>query len=169
MRFPRSKTHPTEVSFASLVLADHMIAASILLYGGTALGTLLSVGGDPVTGLAVVIALLDPFLDEVTSDGIVPVLGTVETEHIVAPTLDRLGLHVLHLDSVVAVWAGTPAEQSVALDKAVGDELLVLELDPGLLDQVHDGLVIHHNVTLGLRTLNHLTGALVNYLGCQIF
>ena len=29
-------------------------------------GALLGVGGDPVTGLAVVVALLDPLLDEVT-------------------------------------------------------------------------------------------------------
>ena len=29
-------------------------------------GALLGVGGDPVTGLAVVVAFLDPLLDEVT-------------------------------------------------------------------------------------------------------
>lgn len=134
MRLPRSQTHPTEVSFASLVLTNHVIAAPVLLNGGVTLGTLLGVGRDPVAGLTVVVTLLDPFLDEVTSDGVVPVLSTVETEHMVAPTLDRLGLHVLDLDSVVTVGAGTPAEQSVALDKTVGDELLVLELDPRLLD-----------------------------------
>ena len=43
-----------------------MIATSILLDGGSALWTLLGVGGDPVAGLAVVVALLDPLLDEVT-------------------------------------------------------------------------------------------------------
>ena len=37
-------------------------------------GALLGVGGDPVAGLAVVVALLDPLLDEVTPAEIVRVI-----------------------------------------------------------------------------------------------
>ena len=84
-----------------------------------------------------------------------PVLATLEAEHVSAPTLHWPGLHVLqsdtlshvksrggmkvqsvsadlHFDGVAAVRAGAPAQQSVALDEAVGDEVLILELDPGV-------------------------------------
>ena len=87
-----------------------------------------------------------------------PVLATLEAEHVSAPTLHWPGLHVLqsdtlahvksrggmraqtvysvsadlHFDGVAAVGAGAPAQQSVALDEAVGDEVLILELDPGV-------------------------------------
>ena len=108
-----------------------MIATPILLDGGSALWTLLGVGGDPVAGLAVVVTFLDPLLDEVASDGIVPVFTAGEAEGVAAGALDRPGLHVLHLHRVAAVWTGTPAEQPVALHEAVGDEMLVLQFDPG--------------------------------------
>ena len=44
-----------------------MVASSVLLYGGSALGTLFGVGGDPVGRLRVVVTFLDPLLDQVTS------------------------------------------------------------------------------------------------------
>ena len=85
-----------------------------------------------------------------------PVLATLEAEHVSAPTLHWPGLHVLqidtlahvktrrgmkvqwtspdlHFDGVAAVRAGAPAQQSVALDEAVGDKVLILELDPGVV------------------------------------
>ena len=108
-----------------------MIATPILLDGGSALWTLLGVGGDPVAGLAVVVTFLDPLLNEVASDGIVPVFTAGEAEGVSAGAFDRPGLHVLHLHRVAAVWTGTPAEQPVALHEAVGDEMLVLQFDPG--------------------------------------
>ena len=52
----------------------------------------------------------------------------------------------LNLDSVAAVWAGAPLEQSVALHEAVGDEVLVLELDL-VLCQLHHGLVVNNDIT----------------------
>ena len=84
-----------------------------------------------------------------------PVLATLEAEHVSAPTLHWPGLHVLQIDTlahvetrrgrrvqwisadlhfygVTAVRAGAPAQQSVALDEAVGDKVLILELDPGV-------------------------------------
>ena len=136
MGLPGPEADPAEVRLARLVLANHVVAAPVLLYRGTALkrdavfrntekciggitskltfrpnlehciasqiavmecnrigknpgskltqvkmsslddwhthtldtdrGALLGVGGDPVAGLAVVVALLDPLLDEVT-------------------------------------------------------------------------------------------------------
>ena len=184
MRFPGSQTDPAEVRLASLVLADHVVAAPVLLYGGVTLrntilvlllvqdrpayrGTLLGVGRDPVAGLAVVVTFLDPFLDEMTADGVVPVLAALEAEDVAAATLDWPRLHVAHLDGVAAVRAGAPGEQPVALDKAVGDQVLVLQLRPGLRDQRHHGLVVHHDVAEP-GTLDHLAGALVNDLGGEI-
>ena len=136
MGLPGPEADPAEVRLARLVLANHVVAAPVLLYRGAALkrdavfrnaekciggitskltfrpnlehciasqiavmecnrigknpapnchksrclpwmiathsqrdtdrGALLGVGGDPVAGLAVVVALLDPLLDEVT-------------------------------------------------------------------------------------------------------
>ena len=73
----------------------------------------------------------------------------------------------LNLDSIAAVWAGAPLEQSVALHEAVGDQVLVLELDPGVCDEGHHRLVIHHDVA-GPGTLDHLRGALVHNLGGEV-
>ena len=40
MRFPRPQTDPAEVRLAGLVLADHVIAAAVLLDGGVTLETI---------------------------------------------------------------------------------------------------------------------------------
>ena len=56
----------------------------------------------------------------------------------------------------------------VALDKAVGDEVLVLQLDPGVGDESHHGLVIDHNLAAA-RTLDHLARPLVHYLRREVF
>ena len=45
-----------------------MVATSVLFDGGAALGALLRVGRDPVGRLGVVVALLDPLLDQVASE-----------------------------------------------------------------------------------------------------
>ena len=90
MRFPGSQADPAEVCLASLVLADHVVAAPVLLYGGVAGGALLGVGRDPVARLAVVVTLLDPLLDQVAADGVMPVLAALEAEQVATPALDRL-------------------------------------------------------------------------------
>ena len=61
---PWSEANPAEVGLAALVLAFHVVAAPILLNSGAALGTLLRVRRQPVARLAVVLALLQPFLDQ---------------------------------------------------------------------------------------------------------
>ena len=53
-------------------------------------GAFLRVGRDPVAGLAVVVTLLDPLLDQVAADGVMPVLAALEAEQVATPALDRL-------------------------------------------------------------------------------
>ena len=142
-------------------------------------------GADPVAGLTVVVTLLDPLLEEDTGDGVVQVLAAAEAEGVIALTLDWLSFNILrkyiigqqsisairdshlNLDSLTAVWTGAPLEQFVALHEAVGDEVLVLKLDPGVGDERHHGLVVHHDVA-GPGALDHLAGALVHDLGGEI-
>ena len=45
--------------------------------------------------------------------------------------------------------------------------MLVLELHPGVGDQSHHGLVVHHDVA-GAGALDHLAGALVHNLGGEV-
>ena len=61
---PGAKADPAEVSLAALVLALHVVAAPVLLDGGAALGTLLRVRRQPIARLAVILALLQPLLDQ---------------------------------------------------------------------------------------------------------
>ena len=95
MGLPGSQAHPAEVRLAGLVLADHVVAAAVLLDGGAALGALLGVGGDPVARLTVVVTLLDPLLDQMASDRVVPVFAAVEAERVGASTLNWLSFHML--------------------------------------------------------------------------
>ena len=73
MRLPGPQAHPAELVLAALVLAYHVVAATVLLDDGAALGALLGVGRDPVGGLAVVVALLDPLADQAAPDRVVPI------------------------------------------------------------------------------------------------
>ena len=73
----------------------------------------------------------------------------------------------LDLDSIAAVGAGAPPEQPVALDKAVGDQVLVLQLDPWVTDQGHHRLVVHHNVAVA-GALDHLARPLVHDLSSEV-
>ena len=45
--------------------------------------------------------------------------------------------------------------------------MLVLELDPGVGDEGHDGLVIDHDLAAA-RALDHLARTLVHDLGCEV-
>ena len=88
-----------------------MIATSILLNGCSTLWTLLGVRGDPVARLTVIVTLLDPLLDKVASDWIVPVLTAGKAEGMAAGALHWPGLHMLHLHCIAAVWTRTPTKQ----------------------------------------------------------
>ena len=56
----------------------------------------------------------------------------------------------------------------VTLDKAVGDQMLVLQLDPWVSDESHHCLVIDDDFAAA-RALDHLARPLVHYLGCEVF
>ena len=101
------------------------------------------------------------------ADGVVPVLAALEAEDVSTPALDWPGLHVTDLDGVAAVRTGAPGQEPVALDEAVGDEMLVLQLDPGVGDESDHSLVVHHDVAAP-GALDHLTGSLVHYLGGEV-
>ena len=115
MGLPGPEADPAEVRLAGLVLADHVIAAAVLLDGGLALGALLGVGVDPVGRLGVVVALLDPLADERAPHRVVPVLAAGEAERVAALALDRPRVHVAHARRVVAVGRRAPPHQAVAL------------------------------------------------------
>ena len=96
-----------------------------------------------------------------------PVLAALEAEDVSTPALDGPSLHMADLDGVAAVRAGTPGQEPVALDEAVGDEMLVLQLDPWVGDESDHSLVVHHDVAAP-GALDHLTGSLVNDLGGEV-
>lgn len=121
VRLPRSQANPAKVSFASLVFANHVIAATIFFNDGATSRTLFGVGRNPVGRLRIIVALLDPFLDQMTTYRIVPVLRTGETERMAAITLDRSGLNMRDFDSVGTIGRRAPPHQTVALNEAVGD------------------------------------------------
>ena len=103
-----------------------MIASAVLLDRHIAFGALLCVGSDPVRCFRVIITFLDPLAQQTTLHRIVPLFTTLEAEDVTAFALNGTRIHVLHLHGIAAVGRGTPAQQAVTLDKAVGDELLVL-------------------------------------------
>lgn len=115
VRLPGSQTHPAKVGLAVLVLAHHVIAAAVLLNRHVAPWTLFGVGRYPVTGLRIVVALLDPHLEQMTLDRIVPVLAAGEAERVIALAGDAVRLDVLHLDGHAAVRRRAPSQQTVAL------------------------------------------------------
>ena len=80
MRLPGPEAHPAKVRLTGLVLADHVVAAAVLLDGGATLGALLGVGGDPVARLAVVVTLLDPLFDQMATDRVMPIFRACKAE-----------------------------------------------------------------------------------------
>lgn len=106
-----------------------MVTAAVLLDRDVTLGALLGVCRDPVGRLRVVVALFDPLPQQTALHRIVPVLAALEAEHVVTLAGDRTRIDVLHLDRVVAVGRRAPAQESIALDKAIRNQVLVLELD----------------------------------------
>lgn len=121
MWLPWSETHPAELGSTRLILAYHVVAAAVLFDGDVALGTLLSVGRDPVGRLRVVVALLDPLFEPLALDRVVPQLAAPKAEHVATQTPHSLCVKVLRSDRVRAVRCRAPPHQTVALDEAVCD------------------------------------------------
>ena len=121
MGLPRAQTHPAEFGATRLILADHVIAAAVLLDGHVALGTLFGVCSDPVGGLRVVVALFYPLFEPLAFDRVVPKLATAKAEDVTARAFHHLCVEVLSFDGVGAVGRRTPSHQTVAFHKAVRD------------------------------------------------
>lgn len=94
---PRPQTHPTKIGLAILVLADHVIAASILFNCGIAFWTLLCVGSYPIRSFRIVVAFFYPLLEQAAFDWIVPVLAARETECVAALAGHWAGVHIADL------------------------------------------------------------------------
>ena len=134
MRIPRTQAHPAEVMFTVLVLADHVVAATVLFNRHEALRTLLGVRRNPIGGLAVIVALLFPFLEQLALDRFVPLIGALEAEDGPAGALHRLTVLVAHFDHSGALRFWTPSQQTVALYETVRDQVLVLQFHFGVGD-----------------------------------
>ena len=91
---------------------------------------------------------LQPFLQHVTLDWLVPGLCTRETKHVSTMTRDRKGTHKLHLNSSVTSWTWTPLEYFVTFYKTVGDKNLILYFDSRMGDQVEGLLILQDCVTI---------------------
>merc|ERR1712093_872009 len=125
VRRPLSHADPAELVLA--LLACHVIAAAVLLDGRLALRALLRVGVDPVCGLRVVLALLDPQLDDVADQGLVVlVAAAAEAEFVVAATaldsrddrVERLGSHPGTSDGMLAIRVRAPSQRRIVVNVA---------------------------------------------------
>lgn len=125
-----------------------MVTSSILLNGSVTRWATFGVGLHPVQGLAVIATLLQPSLQHVTLDWLVPGLCTRETKHVSTVTRDRKGTHKLHLNSSVTSWTWTPLEYFVTFYKTVGDKNLILYFDSRMGDQVEGLLILQDCVTI---------------------
>lgn len=163
VRFPGPEADPAEVCLAVLVLAHHVVAATVLLDRHVAFWALLRVCRYPVGRFRIVVTFLDPLPEQAAAHGVVPVLPAGEAERVSAAARHRRRLHVGHLDGVAAVRGRTPAQQSVTLNKTIGDDVLVLELDSRVAYQSHDGRVVHEDVARVSRARYCLTKALLHY------
>ena len=124
MLVPGCKADPAELVSAGLVPTGHMVATAVLLNRHQAFWTVLCPSRNPVERLTVIAALLEPFLEHVTLDRVVPVLATGEAETVPAATSDRVASHQLNPGHPATVF-GAPAQPAVTGHKVVGDEALV--------------------------------------------
>lgn len=93
-----------------------------------------------------------------------PLLAALEAEDVPALALYGPGVDILNFHSVAAVGRRAPAQQAVALDKAIRYELLVLGADARLSQQVHDRHVVHQNITAVSGAGNGLAQSLLHDL-----
>lgn len=80
-----------------------MITSPVLLDRHIALWTFFCVGSDPVGRFGIIITFLDPFAQETTLHGIVPLLAALKAEDVPTFAFDRAGFDVLDLHGIAAV------------------------------------------------------------------
>lgn len=152
-----------------LVLAHHVITAAILFDGHIAFGAFFRIRRYPITGLRVIVAFLDPFLQPTAFHRIVPVFTAHETEHMTAFTTYWPRFSVANLHRVRTVNGRTPAQQLIALDETVGNQLLVFDVDSMVEHQFGNGHIVHQYITAMCRTGYRLSQSLADDLRRQIF
>jgi hypothetical protein len=151
------------------VLAHHVIATAVLLDRHITLGTLLRIGRNPIGRFRIVVALFDPLLQQPTLDRIVPIFAAFKAKDVATLARHRPRIDVLHLDGERAIGGGTPAQQTIALDKAVGDQQLVFEFDTWICHQPHDGHIVDQNVAAVGSAGDGLAQTLLHDFGGQVF
>ena len=77
--------------------------------------TLFGIRINPIGSFWIVVALFDPFFDQVASDWIMPIFGTCKTKFMPTSTRDGFGLHMRHFHGISAIWSGAPSHQSITL------------------------------------------------------
>lgn len=110
---PDTHAHPAE--FMATFTACHMIAPAVLLNGRMTLGALFCISGNPVGRLRVILALLEPLLNQCTRSGLVVVERATKTEKVTAfAVYCRYDTHEFlvfdaALDGVYTVGGGAPS------------------------------------------------------------
>lgn len=168
MGFPRAETDPAEIVLAILILADHVIAATILLDGDTASGTLFGICRNPVGRLRIIVTLLNPFLQPATLDRIVPILAAGKTEYMIAFAVNATWFRIVHLNRIGAIDGRTPAQQLITFDETIGDQLLIFDFDSRIGNQLGNGHIVNQYITAMRRARNLLAETLCNDFRCQI-
>eukprot|EP00053_Salpingoeca_punica_P013055 m.117559 g.117559 ORF g.117559 m.117559 type:complete len:547 (-) comp16100_c1_seq2:152-1792(-) len=162
VRRPWTKADPAKLVPAAAVVAGHVVAAAVLLDGALAFGADFRVGRNPVGRLAVVGALLQPHQQHLALEGRVRRLQAAEAEVEAARAAHGLGLDDAETHGVFAAGARTPLDVPIALDKGLGDKVLVFAEGLLVLENPRDGELVHENVALGCRAVDGLSAFYVD-------
>ena len=126
---PNAHTHPAKLMLT--LPTCHVVAAPILLDRGVAPRAFLSVRGDPVSSLGVILAFLEPFFDQRTRSWLMVRECAAEAEVVVIGALygrdDPVEVSVLDgtINRIYAVWRWTPFEVVLVIDVRSRQEFLV--------------------------------------------
>src|SRR5436190_377356 len=117
---PHAHAHPTEL--VSAFATSHMVAATVFLDGGVTLGAFLCIRRYPVGRFRIILAFLEPFLDNSARRRLVIVEGATEAEMVTAATMNRwngtgkVAILDLAIDGVYTVRSRAPFEVLEVID-----------------------------------------------------
>jgi hypothetical protein len=109
-----------------------VITSTVLLNGHIALGALFRVCGNPIGRFRIIITFFNPLAEKSALHWIVPLFATLKAKYMSAFAFDWTSVNILNLHGVATVRRWTPTKKAIALDKTVGDKLLVLGADARL-------------------------------------
>jgi len=168
MWLPGSQAHPAEIIAAGWILADHVIAATILLNGHIAFGTLLGVLGNPIGCFRILKAFFEPLFKGATAGRFMPILPTGKAKLMATFAVNRTWFGTNGLNGMGAIGGGTPSHQYVALHKGIGYELLITLHNLGIIGQFQEGYIVHQDIAVGGWTLDGIGQALAARLVGQV-